>query len=166
MEVVPPQGDDNAVPPQGVDNAVQPQGVDNAVPVEVVPVEVAPPQGGDNSVPPQGNENHQRRAGKRKMSCLEMSQGMLTATKSNLLTRVTELREGRDKLAQMKKEQTRALKVAERRVSRLRQKASQWTNNDLMEVFMLRKQEEEKQGEQLIIIVDGPRDVIATLLFV
>ena len=49
------------------------------------------------------------------------------------------------------------LKAAERRVAAIKKKAVQLSNNDLMEVFLLRKEEEKaKTDAEMKVIEDAP----------
>ena len=62
-------------------------------------------------------------------------------------------------LKKEKKLQVKALKAAERKVNNIKKKAVQLSNNDLMEVFLLRKEEEAaRMDSQALMLMDGLTD--------
>ena len=83
-----------------------------------------------------------------KVSMKEVQQKVKKPTASQLLANVQDLRAKKKELLQLKQAKAKEVKVAEKKVQRLRKKADQLTNNDLMEVFMLRTSEEQRKMER------------------
>ena len=83
-----------------------------------------------------------------KVSMKEVQQKVKKPTASQLLANVQDLRAKKKELLQLKQAKAKEVKVAEKKVQRLRKKADQLTNNDLMEVFMLRTSEEQRRMER------------------
>ena len=66
-------------------------------------------------------------------------------TKSDLMVNLESLKKESEVLSKEKKKHTAQMKAEKRRIQTLKQKASQFTNNDLMEVYLLRKADAEKK---------------------
>ena len=60
-----------------------------------------------------------------------------------LLSKMKELRTKRDELNALKKEQANEVRKQEKKIQRLKKKTSDWSNNDLMNVFLMRQTAEE-----------------------
>ena len=67
--------------------------------------------------------------------------------KSKILEQLAELKKQKEVLKKEKAEQAKNLKAQKRMLGNLKAKAARFTNNDLLEVFLLRKKEEEEAME-------------------
>ena len=68
-----------------------------------------------------------------------------------LLSKMKELRQKRDELNALKKEQANEVRKQEKKIQRLKKKTSDWSNNDLMNVFLMRQTaEDEKKNKELM----------------
>ena len=65
--------------------------------------------------------------------------------KSPVKQNIVELKEQRETLKEMRRKHTQALKCAQRQEQRLKKKARLMTNNDLMDVFLLRRDDMAKK---------------------
>ena len=83
-----------------------------------------------------------------KVSMQEVHQKVKKPSASQLLANVEELRAKKKELLQLKQSKAKEVKLAEKKVKRLKKKADQLSNNDLMEVFMLRTSEEQRRLER------------------
>ena len=61
---------------------------------------------------------------------------------------IVELKAERDKLKEMRRKHTLALESAQRQEQRLKKKARQMSNNDLMDIFLLRRDEMKAKEER------------------
>ena len=66
-------------------------------------------------------------------------------TKSPVKQNIVQLKEQRETLKEMRRKHTQALKSAQRQEQRLKKKARLMTNNDLMDVFLLRRDDMAKK---------------------
>ena len=69
-------------------------------------------------------------------------------TKSPVKQNIVQLKEQRETLKEMRRKHTQALKSAQRQEQRLTKKARQMSNNDLMDIFMLRRDEMKAKEER------------------
>ena len=83
-----------------------------------------------------------------KMSMSQVVEEVSKDQPSKLLQNVKVLRDKKKELADLKKKQAREVKNAERKVQRLKEKTAMWSNNDLMNVFVMRMTEENKKAER------------------
>ena len=123
--------------------------------------QVPPGAVGDSQVPPVENDEdeeeedepaptqvYKRPAAKKKpqMSISEVMQGM-EAPSSKLADEIVSMKKRKEELRKERQEEAKKLKYAARQVKRLKNKAHLLSNNDLMEVFLFRKEQEEKRKE-------------------
>ena len=102
----------------------------------------------DEEDEPASTQVYKRPAAKKKpqMSMSDVMQGM-GASSSKLADDIVSLKKRKAELRKERQEQAKMLKNASRQVSRLKNKAHLLSNNDLMEVFLFRKELEEKKKE-------------------
>ena len=115
----------------------------------------------DSQVPPEEAEEdeddeeesepgqvYKRPAAKKKpqMTISEVMQGM-DAPSSKLAEDIVSLKKRKEELRKERQNEAKKLKYAERQKKRLKGKAHLLSNNDLMEVFLFRKEQEEKKKE-------------------
>ena len=71
------------------------------------------------------------------------------SSKSTATEDIKSMRTRREEIAQAKKLQTQMIRKEEKKQQNLRRKASTWTNNDLMNVFLMRKEDEATKKQRL-----------------
>ena len=81
----------------------------------------------------------------KKMTISEVKSGM-DSKSSKLAEEMSVLKKRKAELRKQRQEEAKRLKQAERKVKRLKDKAHLLSNNDLMEVFLLRKEVEEQNA--------------------
>ena len=69
--------------------------------------------------------------------------------KSQTMIDISDMRARRQQINEAKKQQSLAIKKEERKARALRQKTQNWSNNDLMSVFLLRKHDEDAKRQRL-----------------
>ena len=83
-----------------------------------------------------------------KMSMSQVVEEVSKEQPSKLLQNVKVLRDKKKELADLKKKQARDVRNAEKKVQRLKEKTAMWSNNDLMNVFVMRMTEESQKAER------------------
>ena len=102
----------------------------------------------DEEEEPEPRQVYKRPAAKKKpqMTISEVMQGM-EAPSSKLAADIVSLKKRKEELRKERQGEAKKLKYAARQVARLKNKAHLLSNNDLMEVFLFRKEQEEKKKE-------------------
>ena len=97
---------------------------------------------------PASTQVYKRPAAKKppQMSMSDVQKGM-EASSSKLVTDIVALKKRKEELRKERQKESKNLKTASRQVKRLKQRAHLLSNNDLMEVFLFRKEQEEKKKE-------------------
>ena len=91
---------------------------------------------------------YKRPAAKKKgkqMTMSEVQQGLLV-NNSKLAQEISKVRKRKEELRKERQQEAKKEKATARQVKRLKDKALNLSNNDLMEVFLFRKEQEEKRN--------------------
>ena len=126
--------EDSQVPPAAVEDS------------QVPPVESEVDE--EEEEEPAPTQVFKRPAAKKKpqMTISEVMQGM-EAPSSKLAVEIVSMKKRKEELRKERQDEAKKLKYASRQVKRLKNKAHLLSNNDLMEVFLFRKEQEEKKKE-------------------
>ena len=81
----------------------------------------------------------------KKMTMSEVQQGLLV-NNSKLAQEISKVRKRKEELRKERQQEAKKEKATARQVKRLKDKALNLSNNDLMEVFLFRKEQEEKRN--------------------
>ena len=81
----------------------------------------------------------------KKMTMSEVQQGLLV-NNSKLAEEISNVRKRKEELRKERQQEAKKEKATARQVKRLKDKALNLSNNDLMEVFLFRKEQEEKRN--------------------